>query len=66
MASNYVRMPASEVRAFLSNRGKRVERVHSFKPEKPLTWPVCKHCGLLLLRNDATRKAAKAVCVTYE
>jgi ribosomal protein S27AE len=25
-------------------------------------WPVCSNCGLVFLKNDRTRKAAKAAC----
>lgn len=31
-----------------------------------LTWPVCKRCGLVLLRNDATERAARKPCVGLE
>lgn len=27
-----------------------------------LNYSYCSHCGLILLRNDATRRAAKAQC----
>lgn len=25
-------------------------------------WPVCAHCGLVWLKNEASRKAAKQLC----
>lgn len=27
-----------------------------------ITWPVCARCGLVALRNDASRKALRAPC----
>lgn len=29
-------------------------------------WPVCARCGLVFLRNDATAKAIKAGCFSYD
>lgn len=34
--------------------------------KRMLHWPVCSRCGLLGLKNDATRKALKQDCVTLE
>lgn len=31
-----------------------------------LHWPYCKHCGLMLLKNDASRRAARKKCEIYE
>ncbi len=33
---------------------------------KRLPWRYCKRCGLLALKNDASRAALKRECVTYE
>jgi len=29
---------------------------------RPVPWVVCRHCGLVALRNEATRRAARAAC----
>lgn len=31
-----------------------------------MPWPYCAHCGLLLLKNDSTRAAARQPCVSVE
>lgn len=31
-----------------------------------LPWSVCSRCGLVLLRNEASRRAAKAACKGLE
>lgn len=28
-------------------------------------WPMCKHCGLLALKNDATRRARRCGCYKW-
>lgn len=33
---------------------------------KRLPWAYCKRCGLMALKNDASRKALRAECVTEE
>lgn len=53
------------VAEFLSLRGNKRVREHEFK-KRVAHWPYCSHCGLVLLKNDVSRKAAKAKCVTYE
>ncbi len=40
-------------------------RAHEAVLLKRLPWPVCKHCGLIYLRNDRTRAAITAGCVVY-
>lgn len=55
----------SDVRAFLADKGTKRVREHAFT-KKVCHWSCCGQCGLLLLKNDATRKAVKAKCVTYE
>lgn len=39
-------------------------RPHDMRPlrAKRFPWLVCQHCGLVSLRNDATRKALKVGC----
>lgn len=38
---------------------------HSFA-RKLLHWPFCSRCGLLLLKNDVTRQAARRPCTWEE
>ena len=54
-----------DVKAFLSMKGRIVRGPHAWT-KKVLHWPVCARCGLMLLKNEASRRAAKAVCVTEE
>jgi hypothetical protein len=55
----------SDVRSFLAEKGQRREGVHSFT-KRACSWPYCARCGLVLLKNEATRKAARAACVVFE
>lgn len=48
-----------------SYKGTKRVRPHSFS-RRVLSWPYCEHCGLLLLKNDATRAEARKQCVVYE
>lgn len=50
-----------EKREFLNRKGTRRREAHSFT-KRILHWPYCAHCGLVLLKNEATRRAAKALC----
>ena len=54
----------TDVAAFL-RQGRTVRGRHEFTG-RVLHWPFCKHCGLLCLRNDATRRAMNAACVRLE
>lgn len=55
-----------DVRAFLSS-GRKVRGAHQMKGTlKRMPWPYCTRCGLMALRNDATRKALKEPCETWE
>ena len=54
-----------DVRAFLAERGSRRERPHAFT-KRVCSWPYCKHCGLVALKNEVTRRAMSAPCVVYE
>jgi hypothetical protein len=54
------------VREFLAHKGNRRVREHAWKPLKRMPWPVCNQCGLLRLKNEATRRAVNAKCVTWE
>lgn len=55
----------TDVRAWLSQKGTRRVREHSFT-KRVRHWPYCSQCGLVLLRNPQTAAAARAKCVTYE
>lgn len=55
-----------DVKAFMESRGQRTVAEHSMRSIKRLSWPVCARCGLLALRNDATRKALREKCVVEE
>jgi hypothetical protein len=37
-----------------------------YKLFKRLPWFVCKHCGLVNLQNEATKKALRQGCWIYE
>lgn len=51
-----------DVRAFLSRKGNVRTGVHNFSQRKILHWPYCANCGLALLKNDVSRRAARAPC----
>jgi hypothetical protein len=54
-----------DVRAFLAEEGTVRVREHNFS-RRILHWPYCAYCGLVMLKNERSRKAAKAPCVTRE
>lgn len=56
----------TNIRAFMDSRGQRSVGVHQMRSVKRLPWPYCSRCGLLALRNDATRKAMREACVVEE
>ena len=53
-----------DVAAFLRG-GRRISGPHDFTC-RVLHWPYCKHCGLMRLRNDATRRAEAKPCIRLE
>ena len=57
--------PVLDVKAFLAEQGVKRVGEHAFT-KKICHWSYCANCGLVLLRNELTRRAAKAKCVTYE
>lgn len=57
------RLTPEEVRAWLTP-GQQRTGPHAFK-RKVLHWSFCDRCGLVLLRNAATEKAAARLC-TWE
>lgn len=46
-------------------RGRVSRGPHAFT-RRILSWPYCARCGLMLLKNDASRRAAKQQCVALE
>lgn len=56
----------TDVRGFLAEKGIRRIGVHSPQPLRCIPWPVCSRCGLVYLKNEATRKAIKEGCIIYE
>lgn len=55
-----------DVKGFLASKGQRSVGVHQMRHAKRISWPLCSRCGLLALRNDATRKALREPCVIEE
>ncbi len=51
-----------DTREFLARKGRVDRGHHSPKAIKRIPWPVCSRCGLLYLKNEATRKAINAAC----
>ncbi len=41
-------------------------RPHQAKKLKQLSWPVCKFCGLVYLKNELTRQAIRVGCWLWE
>lgn len=39
---------------------------HHFTSKRRLAWPVCKGCGILLLKNEFTAWAAKMGCNAHD
>lgn len=54
-----------DVGAFLADRGTRRVREHAFT-KRIVSWSYCAHCGLVALKNEATRREMSRKCVTYE
>jgi hypothetical protein len=52
----------SEVREWLTSRGTLRQGTHSFT-KRICHWSYCANCGLVTLKNEATRRAMKAACV---
>lgn len=44
----------------------RVRRGSHAMTKKILNWPYCAHCGLVALKNEASRRKLKEPCVTVE
>ncbi len=40
----------------------QVDSVTKRTTRNPVPWVVCRHCGLVALKNDASRRAARAAC----
>ena len=63
MAAKWTTLTGEDKKALLHG-GRLVRTKHVFK-NSVLHWPYCDGCGLLLLKNEASRAAAKKACV-YE
>lgn len=55
-----------DVRAFLSEKGNKRVRDHHTLTKQAVGRAYCAHCGLMNLKNDATRKALRQKCISYE
>lgn len=53
-----------DIRSFLDQKGNRRTGTHNMS-KRVISWPYCSNCGLIALKNDATRKALKQAC-TWE
>ena len=59
------RLSPAEMQEFLAHPG--VKRIGSHAMTKSIFhWRYCAHCGLLALKNEATRKALRGPCIVYE
>lgn len=56
----------TDVRGFLSAKGKRSVGTHSPKYMRRIPWPYCSRCGLLYLKNEPTQRALLKPCVVEE
>jgi hypothetical protein len=65
MADEWRKLSDVEKRDFMSRRGVRKTGEHRMT-RKVLHWRACTRCGLMNLRNDATRKALAKPCVWEE
>lgn len=56
----------TDVRSFMA-AGRKVRGEHAFSGTiKRMPWKYCTRCGLMTLRNEATRRAMKAPCETWD
>ncbi len=55
----------TDVRAFLAEEGVLSVGVHAFT-WKVMHYHACSRCGLLPLKNDATRREMRKPCIVYE
>lgn len=63
-APDWVKLDEDEKRKLLHG-GARRTGVHDFR-RKVLHWRACLRCGLMNLKNDESRRAAKRPCVWEE
>lgn len=54
-----------DAHAFLAEKGTKRVGVHTMGG-RIAHWAFCRRCGLVALRNPATRRALRAPCVVYE
>lgn len=62
---SFIRLSTVEAIALLRAQGQRKAGPHAFT-QKILHWLYCGNCGLVALKNDASRKAARAACAWEE
>lgn len=63
--AEWVTLSREESREFLNRRGVVRRQPHAMS-RKVLHWPYCARCGLVSLRNEATRLALRAACAAEE
>ena len=42
--------------------GDAMKKAHQWRTFKRINWPICSSCGLVRLRNDVSRRAARGPC----
>lgn len=60
-----ITLTGAEKRALLLSTGVRKTGTHNVTGtigRPPMPWRFCVNCGLLALKNDATRRALRAAC----
>jgi len=58
---SYKTLSEAEKRQLLAAVDNEPKRPHAFT-KKMMHWPMCGRCGLLALKNDATKKAIREGC----
>jgi len=61
MATKYKRLTSKEASTLLNAVDTEPKKPHAFN-RQILHWPYCGRCGLMALKNKATRKAMKKPC----
>lgn len=62
MSARYATLSPAEARELIAKRGAVRNGPHKLTA-RVLHWAYCTQCGLLALRNDATRAALRRPCV---
>lgn len=63
--TKWSRASAAEAAAILHSKGTKRVRPHNLS-RCVHHWRACAYCGLMNLKNEATRKALKQKCVVWE